>query len=228
MPQRAPQRASASFTHVTERSSSCSLSRTRRDARISLGSERLARQLAPPIPVKRTSQEDAARNGQFCQSAPLHFRNVKIHIRDHFTSWSHVPRSRNIREKAWIMDDTVRRFLADQDALRRHADALRTVQDQVAPAVNALRSLTQTPAMLQIIEDARRRQEMVRAALGPMEDIRRLGLFDQTALAAAQRLSGFSQPIPSSGNRGSSTPVQTVRRLTRALCDSANTRRHGG
>ena len=84
------------------------------------------------------------------------------------------------------MDDTVRRFLADQDALRRHADALRTVQDQVAPAVNALRSLTQTPAMLQIIEDARRRQKMVRAALGPMEDIRRLGLFDQTALAAAR------------------------------------------
>jgi hypothetical protein len=95
-------------------------------------------------------------------------------------------RQKTSNERRSTMDETTRRMLAQQDMMRGHPDLLRTIHDQVAPSLNALRSLNENRAMLGMMEDAKRHQDMVRSALGPIEDIRRLGLFDQNTLPAAR------------------------------------------
>lgn len=54
---------------------------------------------------------------------------------------------------------------------------------QLGPLSASFKALTENSALRQITEQLRRRQETMRAALGPMEDLRRLGLLDpQTRL----------------------------------------------
>lgn len=84
------------------------------------------------------------------------------------------------------MDDAFRKLLAEQDMMRRHTDMLRGIHDQISPSVNALKFLSENSEMTRMIEDAKRQQDMMRSVLGPIEDLRRMGLLDSPGLMAAR------------------------------------------
>jgi Swt1-like HEPN len=84
------------------------------------------------------------------------------------------------------MDDAFRKLLAEQDMMRRHTDMLRGIHDQISPSLNALKSLSENSGMTRMIEDAKRQQDMMRSVLGPIEDLRRMGLLDSPGLVAAR------------------------------------------
>ena len=70
--------------------------------------------------------------------------------------------------------------------MRRHTDMLRGIHDQISPSLSALKSLSEHSTMTRLSDDAKRQQDMMRSVLGPIEDLRRMGLLDSPGLVAAR------------------------------------------
>jgi hypothetical protein len=70
--------------------------------------------------------------------------------------------------------------------MRSYSDMLRGIDDQISPFRNALKSLSENSGMTRHLQDAQRQQDMMRSALGPIEDLRRMGLLESPELAAAR------------------------------------------
>ena len=81
--------------------------------------------------------------------------------------------------------------------MRRHTDMLRSIHDQISPSLSALKSLSENSTMTRLIDDAKRQQDMMRSVLGPIEDLRRMGLLELSRpCCGSQRLSGIPEPFP--------------------------------
>ena len=52
---------------------------------------------------------------------------------------------------------------------------------QLEPILATMKTLEANSGLLRMIKEANRNQELMRAALGPLEDLRRAGIFDQMA-----------------------------------------------
>ncbi|GLR97619.1 hypothetical protein ACVIU7_007943 [Bradyrhizobium liaoningense] len=71
------------------------------------------------------------------------------------------------------------------DAFRREDETLKALRRAIEPSAIALKAFQVDSGFLRMMEDFRRQGEAMRAALGPFEDLRRSGMFDQ--------LSAFSE-----------------------------------
>lgn len=84
-----------------------------------------------------------------------------------------------------MSDETIKEALATQNALTKHSRLLdMTVLAARSPALDVVRSLLENSAIEQILADVERSQAMMRMATGPLEDLRRAGLFDHGSVLA--------------------------------------------
>ena len=78
-----------------------------------------------------------------------------------------------------MADEILKKFLVMQEASsRRFTDILETVRRQTEPLASALQAISKNSAMNPLITEINRKQEIIRAALGPMEELRRFGCFE--------------------------------------------------
>ena len=74
--------------------------------------------------------------------------------------------------------ETLKPALIAQETERRLTDILEAFRSQTEPIASALQASTNSTAMRQLITEMDRKQKIIRAALGPMEELRRRGFFD--------------------------------------------------
>jgi hypothetical protein len=77
-----------------------------------------------------------------------------------------------------LANETLKPALIAQETERRLTDILEAFRRQTEPIASALQAITNSTAMRQLITDMDRKQEIIRAALGPMEELRRSGCFE--------------------------------------------------
>lgn len=84
-----------------------------------------------------------------------------------------------------MSDEAIKRALAAQNTLAKHSRLL-DMTDLAArsPVLDAVRSLHENFAIKQMLADVERSQAMIRMATGPLEDLRRAGLFDHGSVLA--------------------------------------------
>lgn len=78
-----------------------------------------------------------------------------------------------------MSDEAINQALAAQYALTKHSRLLdMTTLVVQSPALDAVRSLHENSAIKQMLADVERSQAMMRMAAGPLEDLRRAGMFE--------------------------------------------------
>jgi hypothetical protein len=77
-----------------------------------------------------------------------------------------------------LADETLKQALIAQETSRRLTDALEAFRRQTELLASALRAINKSSEMRQLITEMDRKQEIIRAALGPMEELRRCGFFE--------------------------------------------------
>jgi Swt1-like HEPN len=77
-----------------------------------------------------------------------------------------------------LANETLKPALIAQETERRLTDILEAFRRQTEPIASALQAINNRTAMRQLITDMDRKQEIIRAALGPMEELRRRGFFE--------------------------------------------------
>jgi hypothetical protein len=68
-----------------------------------------------------------------------------------------------------MADNSIKKFMKAQESLRR----------QVEPLQATMKALQQDSGLRRLIEEANRHHEMMRAAFGPLEELRRAGILQE-------------------------------------------------
>jgi hypothetical protein len=66
-----------------------------------------------------------------------------------------------------------------QETIRRQDDLLRIVRVSLGPEASAVKALVTTPELQRLVETLGRQRDAMRAALGPLEELRRNGVLDR-------------------------------------------------
>src|SRR6185369_175215 len=77
-----------------------------------------------------------------------------------------------------LANETLKQALIAQETGRRLTDMLEAFRRQTEPFASALRAINKSSEMRQLITEMDRKHEIIRAALGPMEELRRSGFFE--------------------------------------------------
>ncbi|MEP7352501.1 MAG: hypothetical protein ABI824_04635 [Acidobacteriota bacterium] len=84
-----------------------------------------------------------------------------------------------------MSDEAIKRALEAQNAITKHSRLLDVAALSVrSPMLEAVRSLHENSALKQMMADVERSQAMMRMASGPLEDLRRAGIFDHGSVLA--------------------------------------------
>lgn len=85
-----------------------------------------------------------------------------------------------------MAQDLTSKMLVTQEALRQRDDFMKSVGSSIEPASAALKALGSNPGLRRLILDLDRHRDVMRAALGPLEELRRNGMFDRLSGLAGE------------------------------------------
>lgn len=93
-----------------------------------------------------------------------------------------------------MLDETLKKLLAAQEAAHRVTNLLDTVRCQTEPLSMALEMIERYSTARWLAEDMNRHQEIIRAALGPIADLRRATIFGSES-SLRQEMAHIQQEI---------------------------------
>jgi hypothetical protein len=86
-----------------------------------------------------------------------------------------------------MSEEIMRKALEAQKALRVHGDLLRVMHEQTAPLEDLMRRIAKASEFARLANEWDRNRDLMRAALGPLDDMKRFELAEPSLFAATLR-----------------------------------------
>jgi Swt1-like HEPN len=86
-----------------------------------------------------------------------------------------------------LLDETLRKLFAAQEAEHRLTDQLEAIRRQTEPLSTALEMIERQSAVSRLTEEMNWRQEILRTTLSPLEEFHRAGVFGSVSLLSEER-----------------------------------------
>jgi hypothetical protein len=86
-----------------------------------------------------------------------------------------------------MSEEIMQKTLEAQKALQAHDELLRAVREQTAPLQDLMRRIEKDSELARLANEWDRNRDLMRAALGPLDDMKRFDLAEPSSLAATLR-----------------------------------------